>query len=93
MTWSAQKKFWCLTSRLCLQGKVPKTYKTSVCTSTASGTTCPYGSRCSHAHSLQELRTDAAIEAGELDKDYKTSLCGSLLGEGRVPSQLALHRW
>ncbi|KAK9796973.1 hypothetical protein WJX73_002850 [Symbiochloris irregularis] len=65
-----------------LQGKVPKTYRTSVCTSTATGTACPYGKSCSHAHSLKELRIEAAIEAGELPADFKTSLCGSLLGEG-----------
>lgn len=53
-----------------------------MCTGVTPGSTCPYGSKCEHAHSVQELRADAAISFGHLGEEYKTQICARfLLGE------------
>lgn len=65
-----------------LQGYLDATYKTSLCASLASGAPCQIGPRCSHAHSLAELRVDAAIDLRLLPPDFKAALCDAFLQKG-----------
>lgn len=43
------------------RGLLPPEYRTRLCASLEGGR-CPLGARCSHAHSLQELRVEAAVK-------------------------------
>ena len=72
-----------------LQGKLPPDYKTAMCDSASSNSPCPYGTHCSHAHSPQELRVDAAIALGQLPEDFRSYLCDSLYEGRTLPLQHA----
>ena len=54
-----------------------------MCAHASAGTTCPYGTSCEHAHTLAELRADAAIALGVLPEDYKTHLCENMIQSGQ----------
>jgi hypothetical protein len=69
-----------------LQGFLDASYKTTLCGSLADGTECAIGPKCQHAHSLQELRADAAVELGVLDPDYKTFFCEDFMHKGICPT-------
>jgi hypothetical protein len=59
------------------------TFRTSLCiTALSEGAVCPLGQRCSNAHSVQELRVDAAIKLKYLPVDYKLTLCESWCNYG-----------
>lgn len=51
-------------------------YKTEICKSFEASASCPYGSRCQFAHSLQELRDV------ERHPRYKTELCKTYTSRG-----------
>ena len=77
------------------QGYLDASYRTSLCASLASGTPCHIGPKCSHAHSLVELRVDAAVDLGLLPPDFKTALCDAFLQKGvrrTSPNPRACHR-
>lgn len=45
------------------EGLLPAHYRTRLCAKYLSGSICPYAC-CQHAHSLEELRVEAAIQVG-----------------------------
>ena len=65
-----------------MQNKLNKTYRTAMCAHATTGSSCPYGGSCEHAHSPSELRADAAIALGVLPADYKTSFCNNVFQPG-----------
>lgn len=67
---------------ICLQGYLDASYRTSLCASLASWAPCQVGPKCSNAHSLDELRVDAAVDLGLLPPDFKTALCDAFLQKG-----------
>ena len=65
------------------QKLLPATFRTSLCsTALSEGAVCPLGQRCCNAHSVQELRVDAAIKLKFLPVDYKLTLCESFCSFG-----------
>ena len=59
------------------------TFRTSLCiTALTEGAVCPLGQRCCNAHSVQELRVDAAVKLKYLPVDYKLTLCESFCSYG-----------
>ena len=59
----------------CLQGVLPTNYRTEWCKEFFRGK-CSNGSSCTRAHTLEQLRVDAAIEAGKLNSKFKMLFCG-----------------
>lgn len=47
------------------RGLLPPEYRTRLCASLEGGR-CPLGARCSHAHSLQDLRVETAVKVTSL---------------------------
>ena len=68
-----------------MQGFLDESYRTTLCGSLIDETRCNIGPKCRHAHSLQELRADAAVKLGTLDPDFKTSFCEDLMHTGWHP--------
>lgn len=72
------------------QGSLPPGFRTKLCLSINGEEPCRLGSQCQNAHSLAELRVDAAIDLGYLSPDCKTTFCQNFLQSGR---HLYRHIW
>lgn len=58
-------------------------YKTRLCSTYASFGSCMHSATCGFAHGGTELRREAAVQQGLLDRRYKTSLCETYWAGGR----------
>lgn len=66
-----------------MQGVLPTNYRTEWCKEFFRGK-CSNGSSCTRAHTLEQLRVDAAIEAGKLNSKYKMLFCGEANAGGNL---------
>jgi hypothetical protein len=64
------------------QGFLDDEYRTSLCTTVVENMDCHLGSICSNAHSVADMRIEAAISQGKLDPDYKTRFCDDFMLTG-----------
>lgn len=51
-----------------------------MCPSYAAYGGCMHGATCGYAHGAAELRREAAVQQGLLDRRYKTSICEAWMG-------------
>lgn len=64
------------------QGILPDDFNTIWCTDFLDKGKCLRGRHCPFAHSLQQLRIDAAIERGTVQADFKTNFCANQAHNG-----------
>ena len=76
----------------CRQGLLPEDYRTELCPALIKAGACSARNSCVHAHSLEELRTEAAVRAGKLPKDFRTSFCEEALAGGEVPMRCSCQK-
>lgn len=76
----------------CRQGWLPEDYRTQICRALIEAGACSARSSCVHAHSLEELRTEAAVQAGKLPKDFRTSFCEEAVAGGEVPMRCSYQK-
>ena len=71
-----------------LQGSLSWDFRTRLCSSINGEEPCRLGAQCCNAHSLAELRVEAAIDMGYLSNDIKTSFCQAFLHSGMEESSI-----
>ena len=76
----------------CWQGWLPEQYRTQLCPALVEARACSARSSCVHAHSMEELRAEAAVRAGKLPKDFRTSFCEEALAGGEVPLRCSYQK-
>ena len=76
----------------CRQGWLPEDYRTANCPALIEAGACSARSSCFHAHTLEELRAEAAVRGGKLPKDFRTSFCEEALAGGEVPVRCSYQK-